>query len=543
LAAVTTRAPELASSPAPAAPRIRFSWRWALVALAIAVLYFVYWRLSWSAAANSDSAVIALQAQDVLHGNWLLHGWWVSDVSFYTTEVPQYALLELFGGFGAGVVHVAAAMSYTLIVVLVALVAMGRAGAGESSSVRWTRGLLAAGIVMAPQATGALILLLGSDHTGTVVPVLLTWLVIDRVRPGARGARWFMPVLVCALLTWIMVADSVVLFTGIGSLIIAAVVRASRRHARRAYELSLAGAAVVAVVLGMLIPKAITRLGGYQVWHFQTHTMPLSRLPHDAWNTVQAVLELFGANVFGGQASPGIETALTVVRFAGVLLAIAGLVLVLARFFREESILLPGLAVAIMLNLGAYLISIHSSNLGSIREIVAVMPFGAVLAGRLLAGPLLRVWSGAHRKWLAPVLAVVMLGYLGGLVFDATRPAIPSANQGIATWLENHGLTRGLAPYWQSSSITLDTSGRVTVNGIVPSRHGVGPYYWEVNAAQYNPSRHYANFVIADGPKSVVPIIGLAQAAERAFGPPAHTYHTQGYTILVWNKNLLPNLR
>jgi len=555
LAAVTTRAPELASSSAAAAARsARFAWRWVLAVLAIAVLYFVYWRLSWSAAANSDSAGNALQGWDMLHGNWLLHGWWVSDVSFYTTELPQYALLEFFGGFGTWVVHGAAAMSYTLIVVLVALVAMGRGGA-EPASVRWPRAprpkaqassaLLAAGIAMAPQATGALILLLGPDHTGTVVPVLLTWLVIDRVRPDMQGARWFMPVLVCVMLTWIMVADSVVLFTGIAPLIVAAIVRAFRRDAgaRRWYELSLAGAAVVAAGLGTLLPKLITRLGGYQVWHFQTHTMPLSKLPHDLWDTVQAILELFGANIFGGQAGPGIETVLCVVRFAGVLLAVAAFVIALARFFREESILVPGLAMAILADLGAYLVSIHSSNLGSIREIVAVMPFGAVLAGRLLAAPLLRAWSGSRRRWLAPVAAVVLAGYLGGLVYDATRPAIPSANQDVADWLAGHGLTSGLAPYWQSSSITLDTGGRVTVNGIVPAHGGLGPYYWEVNTTQYAPARHYANFVITDGPASVVPIGGLAQFARQAFGPPAHVYHTGGYTIEVWNKNLLRFLR
>ena len=30
----------------------------------------------------------------MLHGNLLLHDWWVSDVSFYTTELPQYAAIE-----------------------------------------------------------------------------------------------------------------------------------------------------------------------------------------------------------------------------------------------------------------------------------------------------------------------------------------------------------------------------------------------------------------------------------------------------------------
>ena len=56
---------------------------------------------------NSDGANDALQAWDMLHGNVLLHGWWLGDVSFYTTELPQYALLELAFGLHSSVVHVA----------------------------------------------------------------------------------------------------------------------------------------------------------------------------------------------------------------------------------------------------------------------------------------------------------------------------------------------------------------------------------------------------------------------------------------------------
>ena len=66
-----------------------------------------------------------LQAWDMLHGNLLLHHWWVSDVSFYTTELPQYMLVEALTGLGPWVVHAAAAMTYTLLVLLAALAGQG----------------------------------------------------------------------------------------------------------------------------------------------------------------------------------------------------------------------------------------------------------------------------------------------------------------------------------------------------------------------------------------------------------------------------------
>ena len=51
--------------------------------------------------AARDAASIALQAKDMLHGNVLLHGWLAGDVTFYTFELPLFAVIE--GVLGAGI--------------------------------------------------------------------------------------------------------------------------------------------------------------------------------------------------------------------------------------------------------------------------------------------------------------------------------------------------------------------------------------------------------------------------------------------------------
>ncbi len=109
----------------------------------------------------------------------------MSDVSFYTTELPQYALIEAVGGLGPWVVHAAAAMTYTLLVLLAA----GWPGAGAWRG-RLARALLAAGLMLSPQLTATYILLLSPDHTGTAVPLLAVWLLIDRAR---LRPRWSCP--------------------------------------------------------------------------------------------------------------------------------------------------------------------------------------------------------------------------------------------------------------------------------------------------------------------------------------------------------------
>ena len=90
-------------------------------------LFLCYVTVSRKVPVTSDGAGNALQAWSMLHGNWLLRGWWLSDVSFYTTELPEYMLVETVRGLTPDVVHVAAGLTYTLLVLGAAWLAKGRA--------------------------------------------------------------------------------------------------------------------------------------------------------------------------------------------------------------------------------------------------------------------------------------------------------------------------------------------------------------------------------------------------------------------------------
>ena len=124
-------------------------------------------------------------------------------------------------------------------------------------------------------------------------------------------------------------------------------------------------------------------LGGYQQWHVGTN-VDLSQLRHGAWVTLQAFLELFGANVFGtsnfGVNHP-IEVVFVWLHLAGAITVICALGVAIRRFFGAE-LIVPTFAVAILLNLAAYMISTHAQDLLGAREIAPVLPLGAVLAGR-----------------------------------------------------------------------------------------------------------------------------------------------------------------
>jgi len=536
-------------APAPAGPPSRtpagtLALRAGLVVLAASVLFFCYWRQSQLAPVSSDGSA------NMLHGNVLLHDWHVSDVSFYTTELPQYVLIEALLGLGPWVVHVAAAMTYTLLVLLGAFLAKGNARGAAGTA----RALLAAGLMLAPQLSASQILLLSPNHTGTAVPLLVTWLLIDRARPSSpgdpspRAPLWYVPVLVFLLFTWTMVADFVVLLTGIVPLVLVAVARAcpgllrrGKRPGSRGYELALAGAAAVAGGAGLFAPKVMAALGGYHQAHVATDT-DLTQLQHGAWVTLQAFLELFGANLAGASfygARPVLEVVFVALHLAGAALVAWALGLAFLRFFRSAELIVPAFAVAIVLNVGAYMISTHAQNLLGAREMAAVLPLGAVLAGRVL-GDRIPAWLCAAKRWFVPLLAVLAAGCLASLGYGAAQASAPVINEPLATWLAAHRLTDGLAVYWQANSTTVDSGRRLLLSAVVQDRADrLVPYEWETDDANYDPARHFANFVVADGP-SALP--GMQISAELTFGRPQRIYRADGYIIMVWNTNLLARL-
>src|SRR5579885_1567887 len=64
--------------------------------LGFVAVFFVYLSVSHIIGSNSDNASIILEGQAMLHGNLLLHGWYLPPDSFITTEMALDALGSVF---------------------------------------------------------------------------------------------------------------------------------------------------------------------------------------------------------------------------------------------------------------------------------------------------------------------------------------------------------------------------------------------------------------------------------------------------------------
>ncbi len=380
------------------------------------ILFVCYLRLSQTALINSDGASNALQAWDMLHGNPLLHGWMLSDVSFYTTELPEYMLVELAIGLHADVVHVAAAVTYTLLVLVAALLAKGRA-TGRAGLIRAG---IAAGIMLAPQlGNGVYTLMLSPDHVGTVVPVLVAWLILDRARP-----RWYVPVIIAALLGWALVADALVLYIGIVPLLLVSAIRAYQGAVQQRqswssqwYPLCLGAAALASVGAARVLADLLRSAGGYRVQGVGASFADPAALTSHMWAGPETVLLLFGAD-FSGQPFRSVTTVEALVHLASVAL-VAWAVWIAARgFFRDSDLVSALLVAGLVINLAGFLLSTRLVNILSAREIAPVLAFGAVLAARLLSARL-----AAAR--LIPLLLAGLLGYAAILGQEVVQPPAP----------------------------------------------------------------------------------------------------------------------
>jgi len=533
--------------------RWRLAWPASLVAAAVG-LDICYLFVSNTYPVASDGASNALQAWDMLHGNVLLSGWLLGHVSFYTTELPEYVIVEAIRGLNADVLHISAAITYTLLVLLAALLARGRTKGREGV----LRALVAAGIMIAPQlGPGVFILVSQPDHVGTQVPLLVTWLVLDRAQclpggttprvPPAKGLpggttprvppsrRWWVPVVVGLMLAWTEVADGFALLVAAVPLGAVAIVRSYRALVQRReplrsawFDLSLIAAAVLSAVLTGLVVKLV----GYSVLAVPTGLATAAELPGHLWLLAEGVLGLFGADFLG--LPLGLTAAIAFLHLIGLLLAAVALWRVIKRFFPCDDLVDQVLATSVVLTMVAYVMSTIPLTYYSARYLAGVLVGGAVLAGRTLARPMMKAR-------LVPAMSLVLACYLAALGFSAAQNAVAADGQDLADWLTAHHLSYGLTGYGLANTTTLASRGAVHLLPVAWTGPDVSPGPSGFKQSWYDPQAHDANFVVLLAAPGPLDEITGSQVAG-TFGPPRHVYSYDGYVIATYDINLLTNL-
>jgi hypothetical protein len=496
--------------------RLRAVTMWIVGCMA---LFAFYLRISFTGHVTSDGANNALQAWDMLHGHLLLHGWIIGDATYYTLDLPVLAVTEIFFGLCDLTSHIASALTYLIVTVSAAAVAV----TDSRGLARVARCGVVVAVLTAMFHVGSNVpyLLGASDHTGTSAFFLVSFLLID----GAP-ARRFTPPLLCAILCAGQLGDATIRYVAVPAIVLVCSYRAVAAWKVRTGDAACALTAAASVPLAYAVRTVMLHFGAYQMVAPKTAISPPWQWPRNAALAWHAVSVLFGVGAGASSSS--------LARGAGYALGLACLLAAAAGFarvawtWRTASRAEQLLCAAIVISISAYVTS-TIPVLSNPYEIVAVLPCGAVLAARaFVPGDL----AGTLRVGLATGL--VTIGALLPLTIAAAQPAAAVPTASLSAWLKAHGLTYGLAGYWDSSVITLLSDNQVQVRAVAMYGSQVFRYDWETNTLWFDASRHDATFVITDLAGN-----GLSPSAESYFGKPVKVEHVAHWAILIYQKNLL----
>jgi hypothetical protein len=502
----------------PAARRWGAAAAWAGGSLA---LFAFLLRISLGSRVNSDGANNALQAWDMLHGHVLLHGWLIGDATFYFFELPLNAITELLFGMGNLAAHVASALTY----LIVAVCAVALAVTDSRGPARAARCAVVVTVLAAPLFTTSSVglLLEEPDHTGTSAFLLASFLLIDR----APGRRFTAPLL-CVILCAGQLSDLTVRYVAVPAVLLVCGYRVLAGRRLRCGDAALVVAAAASVPLESLIRAAMRHLGAYLMAAPGARLSPMRLWPHHAAVTWLNVRILFGS---AGAPHTRLGSVGAAFGLACLLAAVFGLGRV-AWTWRAARRAEQLLCVAIAVNIGVFLVSVFPSAIAS-HEIAAVLPCGAVLAARACVPARI---TGTPQAFLA--VTATALAALVPLAAAATRPPLRPATAPLAAWLKAHGLTYGIAGYWDASVVTMQSGDRVQIRAVDIRNKKIFVPYWETNALWYHASRYDARFVVADDHLGRYP----AAAFEQHFGRPVATHRVASWLVLIYRTNLLQQL-
>jgi hypothetical protein len=490
-------------------------------------LFGFFLRISFSGRIDSDGANSVLQGWDLIHGHLLLHGWHLGDATFYFFELPLNGILQLIFGLGETATHVASALVYLIIAACtVALAVIGSGGTARAARCAVVVAVLATPLLIMPNVWT---LLEEPDHPGTLLFILGSFLLIDRIPTW----RWTAPLLVVVLVAG-QLSDLTVRYVAVPAIAAVCGYRVLAARKLRSADLALVAAAVVSVPLESALRAVMAHFGGFVM------VPPKAKLASPRlWPAHFSVTWLDIRILFGAVGGSDVKLGLVGTAFGWVCLvaALAGLARVIWTWrtaTRAKQLLGAAMVVVVVV----YAISIMPlPNVGT-REIVPVLPCGAVLAARALVPARI---SGELRAFAA--VAAAGLAALLPLASAATTPPLPPATAPLSAWLAAHNLTYGVAGYWDASAVTLQSGGRVRIRAVDLHPHVNKPGWninipgWETNALWYNPKRYDATFAVADIGGRYPPA-----AFEDFFGKPTASYRVAGWMVLVYRHNLLPRL-
>ncbi len=533
---------ESAGADAPGATR--FGWIRAaiLVLIGLSAIAALTPRVARVYPVSSDDATGVLEADAILHGNVLLHGWTLSKVSFVTTDLPFYVAAVAIGGMKPSLLRDVPVAIYIAAVALGAVLARGQKGAR-----RPLLGMTALLVLLCLPAVGlAEFVTKGYIRVGTTLGLFAMLFALDvppscPVRPGRIAAF-------ATILTLALIADTFALVIGVLPVLIVIALGARRSSPygalpKRAIALAVLGSVAAARGLSWLIE----RLGGYRV---NAGRLAEYLAYPDTLKVVRGNIRLLAENLPSLYRCdlPGEFTAGGLLVWTGCLVGPLLVIWALVRGFPlaigwsqskrtgPRDFVADVLWFSLVLSVAAFLATSIAVDRSSTRYMVPFVLSGAVLVGRVLAQ---RV-----TKRGTPIVALGVLGvcYAVTVADDWRKPAATDPAVQLGAWLDMHALRHGYGPFWDASIVTVSSGGRVAVRPIYvrsvsATRHTIRPMAWMADSRWF--TGEPATFVVIERSAAGAYQFAVTETnCEKTFGSHSLRYEVGPYTVMIWGHDL-----
>ncbi len=551
-----------------------FAWLWALTQHVNASLV------------NSDAATVVLEADSLLHGNLLLHGWWLSLDSWWTLDATLFALVMAVTGAHRFLLLAVPAAVVTSVVVLGVLLARR----GLRGPAAWVGGALVVVVLALPGHALATQLLANPWHQTTILCALLAFVALRR---GRFGPGWVAAVV---LLGIGMLGDLMTLAYATLPIALGGLVAMLRRRSARAGAAPLAAAAA-ATVLAYVVRVVAAAAGAFLLGPTNPHAGVSQALQNLHEALTLGIPGLFGVRHVHGLGPGGVGTVVRVFHLVGLLVVFAGFVWALwslaygavagrvpqdagpagstpagdrlrsrgggARHLlttspggdRRASDGGPGrpepagseawrlddvLVIAAFGSASTYVLLALTQSPSYFRFLTATVVFSTVVAARMVsrwwAAPRASAWRRSPVMVAAVAVgAVAVATALAGAGLQLANPAPPNPETALTAFLAGHHLRSGVGDYWSSAITTVDTRGAIVVRPVVAGPHDVLEGYDKGDVHAWFDGVSF-QFLVFEGSGGFGGV--NATSAERTWGPPAHVYDVdQGaYTVLTWSR-------
>jgi hypothetical protein len=524
----------------------RHAWRivlWGVGTLGlVGLVWILYLSSVHSLPPSSDGATVVLEGKAMAGGNFLLNHWGLSLDSFWLVDVPLYAIAVLIGG-----VH------HQLLNLIPAVEGAAVVGTGAWIACRGHRrvpGVFAAGTVIMilglPTHAFAGFYLLGPLHVATTLWCLAAFVALRRAR---FGWGWLA---VVVLLAAGLLGDFQTLVLGVVPVGLAGIVASLRTRLWRvgAPAVSAAVASLAVAEVGRRIARVV---GTFTIAPANPrapfHQMILN-IHHVV--TYGAALEGVGADVFGPPTfSPVLQAAHAVGLALGVLAVGFGLMSIVRSSVtgrearasvvppswdsRETIWLEDAMVLGFFGGCGTFIWLSLTSSIAFGRYLTSAVIFGSILAGRLVGRIAEHADDLLPNIALSAVAVLVLAGCASSFVSSVTTASPVQPVTQLASYLEQHHLTKGIGDYWSASIVTVASADKVVVRPVSTLSGGlqIGRYLRQSSSSWYGGGFQFLVF------NDVVPWDDVeTQSAVSSFGGPRHVAVIGRYKVMTWAHDL-----